>query len=168
MARPAPPLAWRAAIGRAVALTGLWVVVGGLGVAHLLVGIPAVIAATIASLRLLPPQPARPRLLGLLVLLPRFCVQSALAGWQVARLACHPALPLRPGFATFRGTLPAGPGRDGFLAWSSTMPGTVPAGQDDEGEVLVHCLDIGSPVATAMMEEERRFAHALGLGQRHG
>jgi len=168
MAPPAAPLAWRAAIGRAVALMGLWVVVGGFGTVHLLVGVPAVMAATIASLRLLPPQPARPRPLALLALLPRFCVQSALAGWQVARLACHPALPLRPGFATFRSNLPAGLGQDSFLAWSSTMPGTVPAGQGDDGAVLVHCLDIGSPPAPAMAAEEARFAHALGLEARHG
>jgi multicomponent Na+:H+ antiporter subunit E len=168
MAPPVASLAWRAAIGRAVALMGLWVVFGGVGSAHLLVGLPAVAAATMASLRLLPPQPVRPRPLALAALLPRFCAQSVLAGLQVARLAFHPAMPLRPGFAIFRGILPAGPGRDGFLAWSSLMPGTLPAGQSGDGAVSVHCLDIGSPAAPSMAAEEERFAHALGLEVPHG
>jgi multicomponent Na+:H+ antiporter subunit E len=168
MAPPVAPLAWRAAIGRAVALMGLWVVIGGVGPAHLLVGIPAVAAATMASLRCCRRSQLRPHPLALLALLPRFCAQSLLAGLQVARLAFHPAMPLRPGFAIFRGTLPAGPGRDGFLTWSSLMPGTLPAGQDGDGAVSVHCLDIGSPAATSMAAEEERFAHALGLETPHG
>jgi multicomponent Na+:H+ antiporter subunit E len=164
----APSPAWRVAAGRGAVLMAMWVVIGGVGPWHLLVGVPSVALATRASLRLLPPQPGWARPLALLVLLLRFCGQSVLAGVDVARRAFHPALPLRPGFATFRGTLPAGAARDGFLAWSSLMPGTLPAGVDSTGAVSVHCFDIGSPAATAMAAEEERFVHALGMERIHG
>ncbi len=42
------------------------------------------------------------------------------------------------------------------------MPGTLPTGIDDHGALLVHCLDIGQPVAANLKAEERLFIRAVG------
>ena len=52
-----------------------------------------------------------------------------------------------PGFVACPLRLPAGGERSAFCALSSLMPGTLPTGTDEEGALLVHCLDIGQPVA---------------------
>jgi multicomponent Na+:H+ antiporter subunit E len=42
------------------------------------------------------------------------------------------------------------------------MPGTLPTGTDEHGALLVHCLDIGQPVAANLAAEERLFIRAVG------
>ena len=44
------------------------------------------------------------------------------------------------------------------------MPGTLPTGTDEEGALLVHCLDRGQPVAANLEAEERLFIRAVGGG----
>ena len=43
------------------------------------------------------------------------------------------------------------------------MPGTLPTGMNDEDELLVHCLDVGQPVAANLKAEERLFIRAIGF-----
>lgn len=57
--------------------------------------------------------------------------------------------------------LPAGGARSAFCALSSLMPGTLPTGIDEKGALLVHCLDIGQPVAANLAAEERLFIRAV-------
>jgi len=40
--------------------------------------------------------------------------------------------------------------------------GTLPTGTDEHGALLVHCLDIGQPVAANLAAEERLFIRAVG------
>ena len=43
------------------------------------------------------------------------------------------------------------------------MPGTLPTGTDEQGALLVHCLDRGQPVAANLAAEERLFIRAVGF-----
>jgi multicomponent Na+:H+ antiporter subunit E len=151
-----------AAILRATAFLCLWLVIFGTAAPDLLVGAATAAAATWTSLHLLSPGGARlrPVALGRLVL--RFFWQSAVGGADVARRALDPRLPLRPGFVLCPTRLPPGSARSAFCAIASLLPGTLPAGSDQDGALLVHCLDVEQDVPTQMAEEEATFCAALG------
>ena len=57
---------------------------------------------------------------------------------------------------------PPGGKRSAFCALSSLMPGTLPTGTDEQGALLVHCLDMSQPVAANLAAEERLFIRAFG------
>ncbi len=155
---------WRAAIWRAVAFLALWLIlVGGRDPADRPAGIIAIVAATWASLRLLPPGGARLAPVALARLAFRFFRQSIVAGFDVAWRALDPRLPLRPGFVVYRARLPAGPALNAFCALTSLAPGTLPAGPDDGGAIVIHCLDVEQPIATLLAEDERLLAQAIGV-----
>jgi multicomponent Na+:H+ antiporter subunit E len=126
------------------------------------------------SLRLAPPGPGIDPVaaLRLLAALPGAALR---AGWDVARRALSPGMALQPGLVPHRLGLPPGPGRDGFLALASLLPGTLPAGTPDaQGVVPIHALDTAQPIAAALARDEARYA-ALARGaarcaaiRRHG
>lgn len=156
-----PAFSVRAALMRGAGFLGLWVVLIGFAPADLAAGVVAAVAATCTSLRLLPPQPGRVRLTALLSLIPHFLWKSVVAGWDVARRALDPRLPLRTGFvghpARFRSPL----ARNAFASYTSLLPGTLPV-QDDGETLLYHCLDIEQPVAKELASEETVLTQALG------
>jgi multicomponent Na+:H+ antiporter subunit E len=127
----------------------------------------ATIAATWVSLKLLPPDTGRVRLLALLSLLPRFLWQSMVAGFDVARRAFAPSLPLQPGFVDYPVGLPRGSARNAFEAISSLLPGSVPTGETEE-LIEYHALDLSQPVVEQLAAEEQAYAKALIPGRRHG
>jgi multicomponent Na+:H+ antiporter subunit E len=89
------------------------------------------------------------------------CIQSIVAGIDVARRALDPRLPLRPGFVSYPVCFPPGPARNAFTSLTSLLPGTVPAG--DDGEHLVyHCLDVDQPVVAQLAAEETALSRAVG------
>jgi multicomponent Na+:H+ antiporter subunit E len=138
----------------------------GAGADHLLVGAVVAMGATWLSLRLLPPSSQRVRLMRLPGFVLRFCWQSVAAGWDIARRAFDPRLPIRPGFVVYPVGLPPGPMRNVFTTVTSLVPGTVPAGDDDAG-LVYHCLDVEQPVARQLAVEEavlRRVLHG-GAGR---
>jgi multicomponent Na+:H+ antiporter subunit E len=57
---------------------------------------------------------------------------------------------------------------DAFCALTSLAPGTLPAGADDSGAIVVHCLDVGQPVASHLAADEELFTRALGHGSDDG
>ncbi|MGB3579569.1 MAG: Na+/H+ antiporter subunit E, partial [Roseiarcus sp.] len=113
-------------------------------------------------LRLLPPGGSRVRIVSLASLVASFLRQSIVSGADVAWRALNPKLRLRPGFVTCPVSLRPGGERSAFCALSSLMPGTLPTGTDEHGALLVHCLDIGQPVAANLAAEERLFIRAVG------
>ena len=137
-----------------------WAALIGFSFSALLVGVVAAGGATWVSLRLLPPAPQRVRLGALVLLLPRFLWQSLLAGWDVARRAFDPRLPLRPGFVAFSSRHAPGHLRNTFATISSLMPGTLPCGETED-EIIFHCLDTGQPVLEELALEEKVLARAL-------
>ena len=92
----------------------------------------------------------------------RFLGQSAIAGADVAWRALDPSLPLRPGFVRCPTRIAPGPARSAFGAFSSLLPGTLPAGPDHDGTLLMHCLDVSQPVSAQMAKAEARFVRVLG------
>jgi multicomponent Na+:H+ antiporter subunit E len=136
--------------------------ISGHNFADLPIGLVAVAAATWTSLRLLPAARSRPRPVFLVALALRFMRQSAISGTEVAWRALNPKLPLRPGFVAYPLRLPPGGEQSAFCALSSLLPGTLPTGTDDNGELLVHCLDTSQPVAANLAAEETLFIRALG------
>jgi multicomponent Na+:H+ antiporter subunit E len=139
----------------------LWLVLAGVNLGDLPAVVVAVTGATFLSLHLLPPGGRHLSLLGVIRLALRFPSQAAIAGVDVARRAFDPRLPLRPGYVTYSPRLPPGTARDAFCALASLMPGTLPADTNEDGTLLVHCLDLGQPVATQLATEEALYMQAL-------
>jgi len=150
----------RTALVRWALFLVFWVALIGFSLSALVVGVVAAAGATWVSLYLLPPGPQRVRLIPLIALLPRFLWQSLLAGWDVARRAFDPRLPLRPGFVAFRSAHAPGHLRNTFATISSLMPGTLPCGENAD-EIIFHCLDVGQPVLEQLAAEEKVLARVL-------
>ena len=145
---------------RACAFLALWVVLIGAGWGDLVVGVLTAGAAAWVSVRLLSPGsiPLRPMALPSLAL--RFAWTSVVAGWDIARRALDPRLPVRPGFVAYPVGFARGPVRNVFTTLTSLLPGSVPAGEDG-GVLLYHCLDVEQPVAAQLAEEEAVLSRAL-------
>ena len=157
----APRRVWTA-IGRAAIFLGFWLMIAGYDLADLPVGLATAAAATWASLYLLPATRFQSRPLFLLTFALNFVRQSAISGTDVAWRAFSPRLPLSPGFVVYPCRLQSSRGRDAFCALSSLLPGTLPAGTDESGALLVHCLDVSQPVAANLAAEEALFTRAFG------
>ncbi len=157
-----------AALGRAFSLALIWLLLmPSAKPADLAFGAVVVVAATLVSLRLYKPAAGNVHLRSLLGLMPHFINQSVHAGFDVARRAFDPRLPLQPGFVLCPLDFPEGIARNTFATITSMMPGTVPCGEVD-GVLEYHCLDINQPVVEQLWAEERKLARALTAGRRHG
>lgn len=155
----------RATLARGAGFLAFWTVLIGPDPAHLAAGLVTAVAASRASLYLLPPSPGRLRLAALPGLALRFLWQSVRGGWDVARRVLDPRLPLRPGFVTYPVAFAPGQARNVFTALTSLLPGTVPAG-DDGGALVYHCLDVEQPISAQLAAEEAVLARALGGSRR--
>lgn len=151
-----------AAITRGAGFLGFWVVLIGPDPVDLAAGLVTAAAATWASLRLSPPSGGRLHYAALARLAWRFIRQSISGGWDVARRALDPRLPLRPGFVAYPARLAPGLARNAFCAVTSAMPGTLPTGVDEHGALVYHCLDVEQSVATQLAMDEALFTRALG------
>ena len=149
-------------LARATGLFGLWLVLTGAESGDLLIGAVTAAAATWTSVRLIPRGTVRATPAALPAIAVRLLGQSIVAGVDVARRALDPRLPIRPGFVSHPLRTPPGLIRDAFCALASLLPGTVPSGSDEDGVLLVHCLDVGQPVLAQLAEDEARLARALG------
>ena len=164
----APPSLRVVAIGRWTGYALLWLLLmPSTKPGDLIFGLAATLAATLLSLRILEPAAGQLHFGSLLVLLPHFVWQSIVAGFDVARRAFDPSLPLRPGFVSCPLGFPEGMARNTFATFTSLMPGTVPCGED-EGGLIYHCLDVRQPVVEQLWAEEKRLARAVTAGRKHG
>jgi multicomponent Na+:H+ antiporter subunit E len=149
-------------LARAAGFLGFWLILSEFSAVDLLVGALAALMAAWVSRRPLPPRPWTLRPVVLAGLAVRFLRQSIWAGIDVAWRALDPRLPLRPGFVSYRPQLPPGPARNAFLTMTSLLPGTLPCGPDDEGDLAIHCLDASQPVVEQLAVEETAFSRAVG------
>jgi len=147
---------------RAASLFGLWLIIAGAQPAEVVVGTLATAAAVFVSLRLSPPAHSRISPAGTAKLLCHLLYRSFGAGFDVAWRAIDPRLPLRPGFVSFKSSFRPGPKCDAFCTIASLLPGTLPAGFDRDGSVLVHCLDVQQPVVDELSIEKAAFDRAFG------
>ena len=163
---PAPERLTSTVIVRGVGFLSLWLLLAGAHLGDLPAVVVAVVAATWASLHLLPQTGWHPRPWALARYAVHFARQSVIAGGDVAWRALDPRLPLRPGFLVYPVRLPPSPARNAFYALTSQVPGTVPSGPGANGGLLVHCLDTSQPVVAQLTAEEALIVEALGLSTR--
>jgi multicomponent Na+:H+ antiporter subunit E len=156
------------AVVRATGFFVLWIMLTGGNPADLVAGAVSALAATWASLRLLPPGTGRVQPAALVRLVLRFLRQSVVAGFDVAWRALDPRLPLHPGFVVYQVGLPPGPARSMFTTLMSLLPGTVPTGSDEKGELLIHCLDSEQPVTAQLAAEEAVFSRVIAEARSGG
>ena len=153
---------------RGLAFLGVWLIVHGAEPADLPIGLASALLATGASLGLLPPRSGWVRPLACARLALRFIFQSALGGLDVARRVFDPRLPLRTGFLSYPLRIGPATARSAFGTLASLVPGTLPAGLDGGGVMLVHCLDVGQPVAAQLAIDEALLARVVGVRHEHG
>jgi len=103
---------------------------------------------------------SRIRLSRLPMLAPGFLHRSLIGGLDVAWRAFHPKLPIRPGWLTYRSAMPEGAPRVVLSGEVTMMPGSLVAGSR-RGELLVHALDTGMPIARTIRIEEERLGSAV-------
>jgi multicomponent Na+:H+ antiporter subunit E len=156
------------AISRVAGFFGFWLVLTGADAADLAAGSIAAVAATWASLRLMPAQQWRLHPIKLARLVLHFLYQSIAAGTDVAWRALDPRLPLRPGLVVYQARLPPGTKRDAFCAIMSLLPGTLPCGPAEGDGLTIHCLDVTQPVLEQLAAEEALCVATLGGSQRNG
>jgi multicomponent Na+:H+ antiporter subunit E len=121
-----------------------------------------VLLAAGSSALLWPAGRRRLRYPALLRFVPYFLGASVYAGWDVARRALHPKLPLEPGFIEYRFRMAGRPPRIFFALLVSLLPGTAGARLDGES-LLVHVLDERMPNAERLAELESQVAGLLGM-----
>jgi multicomponent Na+:H+ antiporter subunit E len=163
----APQLARReqriaaAAAFRTVLFLMVWIIVGGWAVKDLPVGILTAAAAAWISLKLMPSRGARLHYLAMVLLGLDFLRESVVSGVDVARRAFSPKLDIDPGYVVCPLRTPEGPARGAFLTMASLLPGTLPTGLDESGGLIVHALDVKSPVADGLAHEEALFLRTI-------
>jgi multicomponent Na+:H+ antiporter subunit E len=164
MSQAPRPRAWRAILVRGVGYFLLWMIMAGGQPADIAPGLGAAVLATWISLELLPPDPALAHIrpLAVLRLAVRFIWTSVVAGLDIARRAFSPSLPLKLGYHHYAVGLPPGTSRNLFTSVTSLMPGTLPAGTDESGRLIYHCLDVERPVLQELGQEEAQLVTALG------
>jgi multicomponent Na+:H+ antiporter subunit E len=164
MSQAPRPRAWRAILVRGAGYFLLWMIMAGGQPANIAPGLGAAVLATWVSLALLPPDPALANIrpLAVLRLAVRFVWTSVVAGLDIARRAFSPSLPLKLGYLHYPVGLPPGTSRNLFMSVTSLMPGTLPAGTDESGRLIYHCLDVEQPVLQELGQEEAQLVAALG------
>ena len=150
------------AISRGAGFFCFWLVLTDADTGDLAAGLAAAVAATWASLRLMPAQQWSLRPIKLAQFMLHFLRQSIAAGIDVAQRALDPRLRLRPGFVVYHAHLPPGTARDAFCAIMSLLPGTLPCGPAEGNGLTVHCLDVTQPVVEQLAAEEALCMQTLG------
>jgi multicomponent Na+:H+ antiporter subunit E len=150
------------AIFRAVGFFAFWLVLTDANSADLVAGLVAAVAATWASLRLMPAEQWHLNPIKLARFVLHFLRQSASAGMDVAIRALDPRLSLRPGFVVYQARLPPGTKRNTFCAIMSLLPGTLPCGPAEGDGLAIHCLDVTQPVVEQLAAEEALCIQTLG------
>lgn len=151
----------KTALIRWALLMALWIALMGTGKpADLIVGGIAALLACKVSLWLMPPSPQSISLRQLALFFPHFLWQSVLSGWDVARRALDPKLPLRTGIIQYPVTYPAGFLRNTFASITSLLPGSVPCGENNQ-HLEYHTLDTSVDVCASLKNEERLLAPVL-------
>lgn len=149
---------------RLLGFAALWLVLTRGSVDEWPLGAVIIVAATGASIRLAPPLPWRLSLSGALHFIPFFLFQSLLGGWDVARRAFLPSMPLEPGFVDHTFNIESEAGRVLFTWIVSLVPGTASVRLAD-GHLTVHVLD-RSENSEEKLRHLERYVAALFTARR--
>ena len=159
-----PALASRlpAPAARTLLFAGLWVVVAGIDPGSWVIGVPAVAAATWASLRMEPHPGHRFSPAGALHFGSIFLKESLRGGIDVARRTLGRRLDIQPGFVTYHNRLPAGRPRLLFVTCVSLLPGTLAADLRDDA-LVIHLLDSRLDSRDELAQLENAVAGMFGI-----
>ncbi|MBR0819863.1 Na+/H+ antiporter subunit E [Bradyrhizobium liaoningense] len=155
------------AISRAAGFFAFWLALTDANSGDLAAGLAAAVAATWASLRLMPAEQWNLNPVKLARFTLHFLRQSIVAGTDVALRALDPRLSLRPGYVVYQAQLPPGTKRNAFCAVMSLLPGTLPCGSAEGNGLTIHCLDVAAPVVEQLAAEEALFLRTFGGAQRN-
>jgi multicomponent Na+:H+ antiporter subunit E len=139
----------------------LWLALAGTDPASWLVGVPAILLATAAAVRLSKLVGADPRPMRLLAFVPFFVWESILGGIDVARRVLGPKLRIDPALVSYRPRLQDPAAQVVFLDTISLLPGTLSADFRD-GVAEVHALDNDPSVVAGLKRLEQRVAKLFG------
>ncbi len=140
---------------RLLAFTLLWTIVSAADFDEPLMVAAIVILATITSLYVLPRGSWRLRPSGCLAFVPWFLRHAIIGGWDVARRAFSPAMPLNPAVTEFK--TDTSEAQKALFAWCiSLLPGTATLSVGDDA-LIVHVLDQSLDVQGNLRELEARI-----------
>ena len=143
----------------------LWAVLTGGSPLSWVVGVPVAAGAAALAVWLGPGSGRAVRPVAAAVFAGFFLVESLRGGWDIARRAVHPALPIDPGQLTYRLRLPPGTPRVLFANTVSLLPGTLSL-EIGEEVLHVHAVDQRMPIRASLARLEERIAALYGLSLR--
>lgn len=146
----------------------LWIVLIEYSAANLFAGAVTSLLATWLSLRLLPLRKGRLSYRALLRLALHAMWQSLVAGFDVARRALDPRMPLRIGFVDYPAGIEGAAPRNSFRVLTSLQPGTLPVSAQQSGDIVFHCLDTRQPIAQELAATEGLFNQLIRNGTERG
>jgi multicomponent Na+:H+ antiporter subunit E len=151
-------------ITRLLVFSALWLLLAGGAMNSLIVGVVFIVAASLLSLYLLPPQRHAMRSFKgstkVLSFVCYFSVQSLRAGWDIAKLALMPGSKTAPGFVKYRSELMNDSQIFTFMQVLNLLPGTVCAGREGS-EIIIHVLDNPSFSQSDVDDCQRRVTQLL-------
>lgn len=150
---------------RFATFTILWVALAGAETATLWFGVPSALAATALSLRLYPAGRHGLRLHRAALFLPSLLVRGLLGGFDVARRALDPRLPVAPGWVRVNAPDQPDELRVFLGGVISVLPGTLAAGSSD-ASLEVHVLQADGFDPDSTRADERRLRRLLDLPER--
>lgn len=158
----APRRGWRRLALTGGALAAVWGGLTGWDAGSWVFGGPVVIAATALAFRFAPARAWRLSVPGALRFAGWFAVNSLRSGLTVAGRALGWPLALRPGFRSYRTSLPPGPARICFANVISLLPGTLTA-EIAGDRIEVHMLDTGTDPEAELADLEARIRALFAL-----
>lgn len=151
---------WSVILPRAVLFSALWWTLAGASPSSWWVGVPAIVLALIASVKLFPSKQFVWR--NLVVFVPRFLWRSLLGGVDVAWRALHPARPIAPALLQYPLRLPPGLPQVFMANTVSLLPGTLSATIEDS-VLTVHVLNSRGDIQEELRKVEDDVARLLAV-----
>ncbi len=147
---------------RMVLFAAVWFVVAEADLSSWPFGVPFVIVATAASLKLTPVRHWRVRPLGVVRYAWFFAHQSVSGGFDVSLRAIRPSMPIDPQLVRYRLRVVPEHARVLLADTVSLLPGTLSSGI--EGDTLtMHVLDRSLPIEQSTRNVEEHVAGIFGL-----
>jgi multicomponent Na+:H+ antiporter subunit E len=142
----------------AAGFTALWAMLNLGDHKSWVVGLPILAAATVAAVALGCAVPRGLNVLGVMRFVVFFVSYSFRGGWDVARRAFSPAMPLNPTLLTYQSRLRDQRAQVLLVNVMSLLPGTVSAGLE-KGVMTLHALDAGPCTIQEVRMLEDRIAN---------
>jgi len=158
MTKAQPALSVKIILGWLILYSLFWLVLaGGEGLAF---GAIMVIAATCISFYLVPPLPAfQLRYLPHFVIF--FVTEMAIGGWDVARRALSPSLPIKPEWVVYSLQVNSEPIKLTLSALLGLMPGTLATKYHNQ-QLHLHVLDSTQDWQTVVTKLEQQLSRLMG------